>query len=334
MSLVCRTSAPKSASATDTNLPSCPWCRTVSSGELGARMQCQTCKRDFTRVEAEPDDVEELASGELGARAPCQTCRRDFTRVEAEADDVEELPRTWPVPTPGYIRKVHFDKPTLSAAAKRKRSEDDEDEACGECQQPKRPKQEKSRKRKEPESDSESDEEDVRGLARVILLQKRTRLSGTAEADVFKAFETLSTQQSASAETMRDHEALTDKQVKLHELKAFSLNFKLSTPVPTDFIGIMAKDPAKQWQIQQTALRNAEAAALKKRQSKSLEAARAENHNSMFLDDGGAFFSANNDSGISFNNTFYSGITEDEWFNDYSDEYDQLLEPEPSGAKD
>lgn len=40
-----------------------------------------------------------------------------------------------------------------------------------------------------------------------------------------------------------------DKAVKLNELKKFSMNFKLNTPVPTDLVPILAKDETKQQEI-------------------------------------------------------------------------------------
>jgi hypothetical protein len=60
--------------------------------------------------------------------------------------------------------------------------------------------------------------------------------------------------QFAAAEKMRVHQsqrtrATNDRQAKLKELQNFSETFKLRTPVPTDLVGILAKDPAKQEQI-------------------------------------------------------------------------------------
>ena len=62
----------------------------------------------------------------------------------------------------------------------------------------------------------------------------------------FKAF--------AASEKMRIHQsqrtrATNDRQAKLKELLNFSETFKLRTPVPSDLVGILAKDPAKQEQI-------------------------------------------------------------------------------------
>jgi LsmAD domain len=62
----------------------------------------------------------------------------------------------------------------------------------------------------------------------------------------FKAF--------AASEKMRVQQsqrtrATNDRQAKLKELLNFSETFKLRTPVPTDLVGILAKDPAKQERI-------------------------------------------------------------------------------------
>lgn len=48
------------------------------------------------------------------------------------------------------------------------------------------------------------------------------------------------------------------KVVKLNDLKKFALNFKLSTPVPSDLVPILAKDGAKQQAIVEKALRQAQ----------------------------------------------------------------------------
>jgi hypothetical protein len=49
--------------------------------------------------------------------------------------------------------------------------------------------------------------------------------------------------------------ARESKAVKLNDLKKFSQNFKLNTPVPTDLVPILAKDEAKQAQIVEKALK-------------------------------------------------------------------------------
>jgi hypothetical protein len=52
--------------------------------------------------------------------------------------------------------------------------------------------------------------------------------------------------------------AKNDKEIKLNDLKKFADSFKLHTPVPSDLVPIIAKDPAKQKEIQEKARRNAE----------------------------------------------------------------------------
>ena len=49
-----------------------------------------------------------------------------------------------------------------------------------------------------------------------------------------------------------------DKAIKLNDLKKFSTNFKLHTPVPKDLVPILAKDTAKQHEIVEKAQREAE----------------------------------------------------------------------------
>ncbi|KAF9693881.1 hypothetical protein EKO04_008543 [Ascochyta lentis] len=73
--------------------------------------------------------------------------------------------------------------------------------------------------------------------------------------DSFKAF--------SAAEKLRMSErqrtiARENKAVKLNDLKKFALNFKLSTPVPTDLVPILAKDETKQAAIVEKALKQAQ----------------------------------------------------------------------------
>ncbi|KAK0613624.1 hypothetical protein B0T14DRAFT_282548 [Immersiella caudata] len=78
------------------------------------------------------------------------------------------------------------------------------------------------------------------------------------ELQVLSSFKKFANNERASDEKRMRTKAAKDKEVKLHELRYFSQNFKLSTPVPTDLIGIIAKDPEKQKAIQEKALLNAE----------------------------------------------------------------------------
>ncbi|EHK16772.1 uncharacterized protein TRIVIDRAFT_123489, partial [Trichoderma virens Gv29-8] len=82
--------------------------------------------------------------------------------------------------------------------------------------------------------------------------------TSTVERDVLKEFKSFATQQRLNAEKARSNKAKADKEVKLTELKKFATSFKLSTPVPSDLVSIIAKDPVKQREIQAKAMKNAE----------------------------------------------------------------------------
>ncbi|EEU48001.1 uncharacterized protein NECHADRAFT_90259 [Fusarium vanettenii 77-13-4] len=82
--------------------------------------------------------------------------------------------------------------------------------------------------------------------------------TSTVEHDVLKEFKSFASQQRQNAEKARSNKAKADKEVKLTELKKFASSFKLSTPVPTDLVSIIAKDPVKQKEIQAKAIKNAE----------------------------------------------------------------------------
>jgi len=82
--------------------------------------------------------------------------------------------------------------------------------------------------------------------------------TATVERDVLTSFKSFAAVQRSNAEKVRIGKAKADKEVKLTELKKFADTFKLSTPVPTDLIGIIAKDPLKQKEIQAKAIQNAE----------------------------------------------------------------------------
>ncbi|CAI4211539.1 unnamed protein product [Parascedosporium putredinis] len=82
--------------------------------------------------------------------------------------------------------------------------------------------------------------------------------TATVERDVLNSFKSFARGQRNQAERVRIGKAKADKEVKLTELKNFASTFKLSTPVPSDLISIIAKDPARQKEIQAKALQNAE----------------------------------------------------------------------------
>lgn len=87
--------------------------------------------------------------------------------------------------------------------------------------------------------------------------------TSTVERDVLKEFKSFASQQRTNLEKARNSKAKADKEVKLTELRKFANSFKLSTPVPNDLVSIIAKDPAKQKEIQAKAIKNAEEMAAK-----------------------------------------------------------------------
>ncbi|KAI0025724.1 hypothetical protein F4780DRAFT_222330 [Xylariomycetidae sp. FL0641] len=80
--------------------------------------------------------------------------------------------------------------------------------------------------------------------------------TATVERDVLKEFKTFANRERMTADKIRSTKAKQDKEVKLTELKKFADSFKLPTPVPVDLIGIIAKDPIKQREIQEKAERD------------------------------------------------------------------------------
>ncbi|KAK4673856.1 hypothetical protein QC763_115600 [Podospora pseudopauciseta] len=129
MSIVCRAlEVPQADSSGDTGLSSCPWCRTTSPGKLGARVQCPTCKKKFTRVVIELDD--------------------DLAAPMAPVTDYTVKPTGKPGPN---------------------------GEECSECHQPKTPSGNDQRRKHPVDLESDSDEENVTGLAHIILQTKKMR---------------------------------------------------------------------------------------------------------------------------------------------------------------
>jgi hypothetical protein len=82
--------------------------------------------------------------------------------------------------------------------------------------------------------------------------------TATVERDVSQAFKTFAVQQRKNVDQLRLTRIRNDKEIKLNDLKKFADSFKLTTPVPSDLVSIIAKDPAKQKEIQEKAKRNAE----------------------------------------------------------------------------
>lgn len=88
------------------------------------------------------------------------------------------------------------------------------------------------------------------------------------EKEVLKEFKSFAQKQ---REGQRE-KAEDAKKKKLKELKNFAQSFKLGTPVPNDLIGIIAKDPKKQQEIQEKARKNAEEVQRAKEESKKVDA--------------------------------------------------------------
>ncbi|KAF5625342.1 alcohol dehydrogenase [Fusarium tjaetaba] len=76
------------------------------------------------------------------------------------------------------------------------------------------------------------------------------------ENDIFAEVKDLARQRRESDERLQEK---LSKEVKLAELKKFAESFKLATPVPSDLIDILSKDPSKQQEIKEKAIRAAEA---------------------------------------------------------------------------
>ncbi len=78
------------------------------------------------------------------------------------------------------------------------------------------------------------------------------------EREVTNAFKSFAAKERTQADRARLNKARLDKETKLTELRAFAQSFKLKSPLPTDLVAIIAKDPAKQRAIQENARRQAE----------------------------------------------------------------------------
>ncbi|KAK3490483.1 uncharacterized protein B0T23DRAFT_162917 [Neurospora hispaniola] len=88
----------------------------------------------------------------------------------------------------------------------------------------------------------------------------------------FKEFANIQRGSALSAQRAKNK---ADKEVRLNDLRKFYHEFKLSTPVPSDLISIIAKDPAKQKEIQEKALKNAQEMARIKAEQAALKAKEA-----------------------------------------------------------
>ncbi|KAF2840636.1 hypothetical protein M501DRAFT_930469 [Patellaria atrata CBS 101060] len=78
------------------------------------------------------------------------------------------------------------------------------------------------------------------------------------ENELLDSFRLFSASEKLRVQESQRRKATADKAVKLNDLKKFSQNFKLNTPVPSDLVPILAKDKQKQEQIVEKALRQVE----------------------------------------------------------------------------
>lgn len=138
MSLICRAPDVSPSGHGDTGLSSCPWCRTASPGQLGVRVKCVNCKRHFTRV-------------------------------VIEADDVNKAPFVPSAPRP---RALHFER-GQSAPAGSLAPGNEQHEKNELIEQ--RPGDQMQKGVQEFDPESESDEENISGLAHITLQTRRIR---------------------------------------------------------------------------------------------------------------------------------------------------------------
>ncbi|KAH8590325.1 hypothetical protein B0O99DRAFT_483889, partial [Bisporella sp. PMI_857] len=101
--------------------------------------------------------------------------------------------------------------------------------------------------------------------------------TATVERDVATAFKTFANNERKNVQQHRTAKARSDKEIKLNDLKKFADSFKLHTPVPSDLISIIAKDPQKQKAIQEKAKRNAEEASAQATEAVKIPAPAADN---------------------------------------------------------
>lgn len=78
------------------------------------------------------------------------------------------------------------------------------------------------------------------------------------EHDLLDSFKQFSAAEKLRISDRQRAFARENKAVKLNDLKKFALNFKLSTPVPSDLVPILAKDETKQQAIVEKALKQAQ----------------------------------------------------------------------------
>ena len=100
----------------------------------------------------------------------------------------------------------------------------------------------------------------VTNESRAVSTAKAQAPNATAnvETEALHAFQKFAHFEKTRVAEDRKKRAVADKNIKLNDLKKFSTNFKLHTPVPKDLVPILAKDTAKQNEIVEKAQREAE----------------------------------------------------------------------------
>ena len=76
------------------------------------------------------------------------------------------------------------------------------------------------------------------------------------ETEVLDSFRQFAANEKIKVQDHKRSRASAEKSVKLNDLKKFSQNFKLLTPVPNDLVPILARDEGRQKEIVQLALKN------------------------------------------------------------------------------
>jgi serine/threonine protein kinase len=84
----------------------------------------------------------------------------------------------------------------------------------------------------------------------------KSDVQSTVERDTINAFQKFADSQRKNIKTLSGVRTVKDKGVILSDLKKFAESFKLQTPIPDGLVSTLAKDPAKQKEIQEKALRN------------------------------------------------------------------------------
>ncbi|KAK0668550.1 hypothetical protein QBC41DRAFT_276733 [Cercophora samala] len=101
-----------------------------------------------------------VSPGKLGARVQCSNCKKNFTREVIELDDDLEAPMA----------------PATDRAMKLSEKYGPNGDECSECHQPKTPSGQEQKRKRPIDLESDSDEENVTGLAHIILQTKKMRI--------------------------------------------------------------------------------------------------------------------------------------------------------------